>query len=85
MEEYGNLPAHTHSDEAFAVLESFKIGKITGAGHNILSEKNEKAKKSIEELSLIKEEGHFGEKKPSIQLPTFEMAIDIDFQDNQSP
>ena len=35
LEEYGDLPAYRHSDEAFAILESFKFGNIKDEKYNI--------------------------------------------------
>ena len=40
LEEYGTLPGHTHSDRAFALLKSFKIGEIIGSKYNILQLRN---------------------------------------------
>jgi hypothetical protein len=36
LEEYSDLPAYTHSKQAFAILEKYKFGEIKDEGFNIV-------------------------------------------------
>ena len=42
LEEFGTLPAYTHSHEAFAILESFKFGKIIDSKFTIVKSNKKK-------------------------------------------